>query len=41
MFAIGFVNGVENQAIAHEATIYEDVDAVAMGRWTSGREVKP
>src|SRR5260370_4557348 len=29
--AIGFVDGVEDQAIAHEAAIDEDVDAIAIG----------
>src|SRR5260370_26828572 len=29
--AIGFVDGVENQAVAHEAAIHEDVDAIAIG----------
>src|SRR5258708_32097751 len=29
--AIGLVDGVENQAVADEAAIYEDVDAVAIG----------
>src|SRR5712671_1309153 len=29
--AVGFVDGVENQAIADEAAIHEDVDAVAIG----------
>ena len=29
--AIGFVNRVQNQAIAHEAAIHKNVDAVAVG----------
>ena len=29
--AIGFVNGVKNQAISYEAAIHKNVDAVAVG----------
>jgi len=35
------VNGVQDQPVAHQAAIHETVDAVAVQRCTSGRDVKP